>query len=173
MRRALILTLVLAASTDSQAQELPAEHSDFFVVPASPTTRDPIVVRNEYSGCRHSGPISADEIAIDLAARVVDYYLPEANDLAGCAPADFLQGVHADSTVGFLPAGTYTLRFISCGIMGDPDATCGEVSSLRTSFTVMEAGRPRHTIPTLGDTLKLALAAVLAIAGLALLRPRR
>jgi hypothetical protein len=172
-----LVSLLVAVAQPAAATDAPPgqpEFATFRVVPAQPTTRDFIAIRNDFTGCNIHGPIKAQGIRIDLAAHVVDYLVPYGNDEADCLPEDYVEGAFADSFVGYLPAGSYIVHFFHCTILYEPETVCeDEDVTLQLQFVVTEAGRPRATIPASSWASKLALGAALAAIALWLLRLRR
>jgi hypothetical protein len=150
----------------------PPGSSTFRVVPAQPTTRDFIAIRNDFTGCNIHGPIKAQEIRVDVAAHTVDYLIPYGDDMSGCEPDGYVQDAFADSAVGYLPPGSYTVRFFDCGMLYDPQATCDELANPRLQFVVIDAGPPHQTIPASSPRTRFTLLVVLVLAAAWRLRRR-
>lgn len=176
VRRGSLAVMLMLAAMPVFAQEPPFDavvSSTFRVVPSQPTTRDVIAIRNDFTGCLSHGPTTAQGIRIDIAAGIVDYLIPYGNDESDCAPADVVENAFADSVVGHLPAGSYTVRFFSCTIFSEPEKVCDEiVEELSLQFVVAEAGLPRRTIPASSPAASFVLLGAMVLAALGWLRRR-
>ena len=86
---------------------------------------------------------------------------------------DYVVDDPEDIQIGYLPAGEYVVRFMSCGMPFDPLAECKETSIPRLSFVVADKGRPRWVIPASTPASRMALVFAFAAIGLWLTRLRR
>jgi hypothetical protein len=169
--KGIIAVLLASAASAAGAQGQPPDPPGsiaWSVQPPSPTTRNFVFVRSILTGCDNGGR-GADEVVFDPASGFVDVHLAFGSDVC----EDYVTDDIEDIAVGYLPAGTYAVRFISCGMPFDPDAVCHETPIPRLSLVVVEDGRPGMVIPASSPASQLALAGVLAMVGLWLMRLRR
>ena len=138
------------------------------IYPESPTTQHFVTVRTVFTGCLNA--LGADDVVVDLAAHRIDVYLAYGDDVCvGPFVVDRVSYIH----VGFLPAGHYDLRFMSCGMPFDPDAVCEEETWIpHLLFTVAEAGPRRRVIPASSPPANAGMIAALLALALLVLRRR-
>ena len=169
IRRAFAI-LLLAAVVDVAHAGFPSENftSEWRILPQPATTRTPILLRNIVNACNPA--TGTEDITIDLATRTIDLFVFIGSDV--CDDHLYIDD-HRDTILGYLPAGSYTIRFFDCGNpLYYPEYLCFRSAAPDIVFGVAEAGRARHVIPAWSFTG--AFATVMLLAGIALfrLRPR-
>ena len=118
-------------------------YSKWEVMPAQPTTRDAVVIRHTVTDCHPAR--AAESVAVNPTAGTIDLYLYIGSDV--CDNQVYVDDSE-DTVVGYLPAGSYSVRFHFCGNpLYYPDYVCEPSALSPLQFVVSEAGRPRQTIP--------------------------
>lgn len=163
-RRSVAIALLWACASAANAG-FPSENFTYRweVLPKPPTTRSPIVLRHIVTGCNPAS--RTDDIGIDLAAGTIDMFMELGSD--ACDDRLYFDD-YRDSIVGYLPAGSYTVRFFTCRNPIYPEILCLPSGAPNVNFVVSEAGRARQTIPTW--SFAGAFGTVLLLAGIALFR---
>jgi hypothetical protein len=170
MRGRVAALVVLAAACPGSAwaglPDPPFAYWRWSVVPSQPTTRGEVLLRNATSGCEPAA--GARAVEIDQATGLINFYLGESSDTCERYYYDDIR----DTRLGYLRAGAYSVRFITCGSPYDPADACFELVQHRLGFVVTDAGRPRQVIPAWSFAGAFATAFLLAGFALVRLRPR-
>ena len=118
--------------------------SHWIILPEQPTTRTAVMVRNVVKSCHP--PSGAYALDVDLATQTITLYEEPGNDTACPFPTEV--ETYRDTILGYLPAGSYVLRFGYCDLLQDfANPPCHVTDAPTLQFVVSEAGRPRQTIP--------------------------
>ena len=164
----LVLPAVLLAISGAVSAGFPSDNFTYRweVFPAQPTTQDVVRIRNIVTACNPA--TNTDNIAVELNTGTIDVFLEQGSDV--CSDRIYVDDI-ADSVVGYLPAGAYTVRLFSCPHPQDnPGIPCSALVVPNLSFVVADAGRPRRVIPAW--SLAGAVVTLLILAGTGVVRLR-
>jgi hypothetical protein len=171
-RRSVCLPLLLAIAGGMGAAHAggpvdPPYKSEWMLLPAQPTTRTSVVLRNIASGCWPGA--GARIVEIDQPTGFIDFYLDDRDEIC---TGDYHDDIE-DTRLGFLHPGAYTIRFIECTVPYHPMfSQCLESAIPRLAFVVTDDGRPRQVIPAWSFVGAFATTFVLAGIALFRLKPR-